>query len=175
MLKYYLYIIKNNTSYNKLIYYPVFQNVRNILQELHILLTPDQELKKVFQDIPVVGFGNGKSLKDHLVRAKLPNVEIAGRSESCGKGNCQVCDYICDTGNFTTKACGETFKIQSGILNCNSQKVVYLLKCRICGEAPYVGKAKTKFREKNVKYHSSVFMNIMGNTVIMELMIDSSH
>ena len=169
-------------------YYPVFQNVRNILQELHILLTPDQEHKKVFQDIPVVGFRNGKSLKDHLVRAKLPNAEIAGRSESCGKGNCQVCDYICDTDAFTTKACGETFKIQSGILNCNSQKVVYLLKCRICGEAPYVGKAKTKFRarfnnyksahshiEKNVKYHSSVFMNIMGNTVIMELMIGSSH
>ena len=104
-------------------YYPVFQNVRNILQELHILLTPDQEHKKVFQDTPVVGFRNGKSLKDHFDRAESPNVEIAGRSESCGKGNCQVCDSICDTDTFTTKACGETFKIQSGILNCNSQKV----------------------------------------------------
>ena len=61
-------------------YYPVFQNVRNILQELHILLTPDEEHKKAFQDIPVVGFRNGKGVKDHLVRAKLPNVEIAGRS-----------------------------------------------------------------------------------------------
>ena len=59
-----------------IIYYTVFQNVRNILQELHIPLTPDQTHKKVFQDIPVVGFLNGKSLKDHLVRAKLPNVEI---------------------------------------------------------------------------------------------------
>ena len=125
-------------------YYPVFQNVRNILQELHILLTPDQQ-HKVFQDIPFVGFRNGKSLKDHLVRAKLPNVNITGRSESCGKGNCQVCDFTCNTDTSTTKACGETFKIQSGILNCYPQKVVYLLKCRICGEAPYVGKAKTKF------------------------------
>ena len=61
-------------------YYLVFQNVRSILQELHILLTPDQENKKVFEDIPVVGFRNGKSLKDHLIRAKLPNVEIAGRN-----------------------------------------------------------------------------------------------
>ena len=50
--------------------YPVFQNVRNILQETQILLTSDQEHKKVFQNIPVVGFRNGKSLKDHLVRAK---------------------------------------------------------------------------------------------------------
>ena len=101
-------------------YYPVFQNVRNILQELRNLLTPDKEHKKVFQDILVVGFHNGKSLKDHLVRAKLPNVEIAGRSESCGKGNCQVCDYICDTDAFTTKACGETFAIQSEILDYKS-------------------------------------------------------
>ena len=48
-------------------YYPVFQNVRNILQELHILLTPDQEHKKVFRGILVVGFRNGNSLKDDLV------------------------------------------------------------------------------------------------------------
>ena len=91
--------------------------------------------------------------------------------------------------HFSTKACGETFKIQSGVLNFNSQKVINLLKCRICGEALYVGKAKPKFiakfdhyksahrsyRKKNVKYHSSVFMNIMANTVITGLMMGSSH
>ena len=82
-------------------------------------------------------------------------MEITGRSESCGKRNCQVCDFICDTDTFSTKACGETFKIQSGVLNCNSQKVVYLLKCRICGEAPYVGKAKTKFRARFNNYKSA--------------------
>ena len=75
-------------------YYPVFQNVRNILQELHILLTPDQEHKKVFPGIPVAGFRNGKSLKDQLVIVKLANLEIAGRSELCWKGNCQVCYFI---------------------------------------------------------------------------------
>ena len=65
--------------------------------------------------------------------------------------------------------------------------MLYLLKCRICGEAPYVGKAKTKFRarfnnyesaqgplENKVKYHSSVFLNI-DNIVKMGLTIDSSH
>ena len=97
-----------------------------------------------------------------------------------------MCDFICDTDAFST--CGETFKIQSVVFNCNSQKIAYLLKYRTCGEAPYFGKAKTKFRarfdkikahtdpvEKNVKYHSNVFRNIMGNTVIMGLMIGSSH
>ena len=151
--------MKSESDQNKLTfsitYYPVFQNVGNILQELRILLTPDKEHKKVFQDIPFVGFCNGKSLKDQLVRAKLPNVDITGRSESCGKGNCQVCDFTCDTDTFSTKTCGETFKIQSGVLNCYSQKVVNPLKCRICGEASYVGEAKTKFRARFNNYKSA--------------------
>ena len=90
-----------------------------------------------------------------MLREKLPSVEITGRSASCGKGNCQVCDFICDTDAFSTKARGETFKIQSGVLNCHSQKVVYLLKCRIWGEAAYVGKAKTKFRARSSNYKSA--------------------
>ena len=53
-------------------YYPVFQNIRNTLPELHLLLAPDKEHKKAFPDVPVVGFRKGKSLKDYLVRAALP-------------------------------------------------------------------------------------------------------
>ena len=49
----------------------VFQNQRNILQELHILLTMDQEHKKVFQDILVAGFCNRTSPKDHLVSYQM--------------------------------------------------------------------------------------------------------
>ena len=40
-------------------------------------------------------------------------------------------------------------------VNCNSQEVVYFLKCRICGEAPYVGKAKTKIRARFNDYKSA--------------------
>ena len=50
----------------------------------------------------------------------------------------------------------------------------------MCGEPPYLVRAKTKFSARfdnyesayrtytkiNVKYHSSVFMNIMGSTLI---------
>ena len=36
-------------------------------------------------------------------------------------------------------------------------------------------KVNTGNIEKNAKNHSSVFLNIMGNTVIMGLMIGSSH
>ena len=95
-------------------YYPVFRNVRSIMQELHILLTPNKEHKKVSPDVPVVGFRDGKNLMDHLVRAKLPKLDERGRCEPCGKKTCLVCDSISTTTTFTTEACQEcqeAFKI----------------------------------------------------------------
>ena len=61
-----LQIEKAETSELKLTlsitYYPVFQNIRNILPELHLLPVFDKQHKKVFLDVPVVGFCNGKNL-----------------------------------------------------------------------------------------------------------------
>ena len=135
-------------------YYPAFQNVRAIMEELHVLLTPDKEHKKVFPNVPVIGIRNGKSLKDFLIRATLLILNERRRCEPRGKKTCLVCDSISTTTTFTTETCQETFKNQSGPLTCDSKKVLYLLKCKICGEVPYVGKAKTKFRYRFNNYKS---------------------
>ena len=97
-----------------------------------------------------------RSWKDYLVRAALPKINETGRCEPCGKKTCLVCNSIRTTTTFTTEACGEVFKIQSGPLNCNSEKVLYLLKCKVCGEAAYVGKAKTKFRYRFNNYKANI-------------------
>ena len=55
---------------------------------------------------------------------------------------------------FTTKACQETLKIQSDPLTCDSQKVLYLLICKVCGEVPHVGKVKTNFLYRFNNYKS---------------------
>ena len=62
---------ENNFTFN-ITYYPAFQNTETILEELQILLAPDKEHQKVFPNVSIVAFCNGKSLKDHLVRASLP-------------------------------------------------------------------------------------------------------
>ena len=120
---------RNHPEENKLIfninYYPAFQNTKTILEELQILLAPDKEHQKVFPKVPIVGFCNGKSLKDHLVRASLPILNQTLGSDSCGKRNCQVCQLIVNTETFSPITTDETFKINKGLLNCNSKKVVY--------------------------------------------------
>ena len=55
------------------------------MRELDILLTPVQEPKIFSQDIAVVRLFNDKNLKDHLVRAYLPNVEKKVRSNHVEK------------------------------------------------------------------------------------------
>ena len=124
------------------------------MEQLHILLTPNKEHKKVFPDVPVVGFQNGKSPEDYLVRAKLPKLDESGRCESCRKKFCLVCDFIRTATTFTIEARQETFKVQKGLLNCDSKKLLCLLKCKVCNEVPYAGKEKTKFRDMFNNYKS---------------------
>ena len=62
--------------------------------------------------------------------------------EPCGKKTYWVCDSISTTTTFTTEASQETFKIQKVSLNCDSEKVLYLLKCKVCGGVPMLGKQK---------------------------------
>ena len=80
---------ESNLTFN-ITYYPAFQNIRSILEELQILLAPDKEHKKVFPEVSIVGFQNGKSFKDYQVREVLPKTDNAGCSEPCGKGTCQM-------------------------------------------------------------------------------------
>ena len=54
-----------------------------------------------------------------------------------------------------TEACQGTFKIQEGPLSSDTKKMLYLLKCQICGEVPFVGKAKTKFCYRFNNYEST--------------------
>ena len=51
------------------------------MEELHILLLRDKEHRKAFPNVSVIGFRNGKSLKDFLVRATLPIFNESGRCE----------------------------------------------------------------------------------------------
>ena len=122
---------ENKLTFN-ITYYPAFQNTKTILEELQILLAPDKEHQKVFLNAPIVGFYNGKILKDHLVRASFPVLNHTLDGEPSGKRNCQVCQFIINTDTFSSTTTNETFKINKGPLNCNSKKVAYLLECKKC-------------------------------------------
>ena len=101
------------------------------MEELQILLAPDKEYQKVSPNVCIVEFCNGKSLKDHLVRASLPILNNTLGSEPCGKRNYQVCRFFVNMDSFSPITTEETSEINKGALNCNSKKVIYLSEWKI--------------------------------------------
>ena len=49
---------------------------------------------------------------------------------------------------------GSYLKFKGGPLNRSSEKVLYLLTCKICDGTPYAGKDKTKFCLRFINYKS---------------------
>ena len=95
-----------------------------------------------------------RDLRVAWLEPNYPNLRRVEDVNHAGKKTCLVCDSISTTTTFTAEACQETFKIQKGPSNYDSEKVLYSLKCKVCGEVPHVGKAKTKFRYRFNNYKS---------------------
>ena len=58
----------------------------------NFLLTPDREHRKVFENVPIITFEKGKSLKDILVSAKVPPLKTKdGFCGPCDKPSCEIC------------------------------------------------------------------------------------
>ena len=66
--------VNNQKKHNKITfnitYHPVFRDLRKILEELHVTLASDDCYKKVFPEVPMIGFKINKNLSEHLMRSK---------------------------------------------------------------------------------------------------------
>ena len=104
---------------------------------------------------PLTGFKNNKSLKAHLVRSQLPELEEVGRSKPCGRKRppCHLFKNIKHTCTFQSKHLDEIHKINKSY-DRNSKKTVYLIECKICGEQ-YTGSTKKFFRSRANNYKST--------------------
>ena len=75
-----------------------------------MLLTPDAQHRKVFPEVPVVGFKRGKSLKYLLVRTKVPvEKEVDGKSCGCQGKRCELCTFLEEKNTFTNKEGSDTY------------------------------------------------------------------
>ena len=107
------------------------------------MLEASEEHKSVFRHEPLVVFRHAPNLKDSLVRAKLPKLQIESDKGCfrCGKSKCQLCRFMSEGNSFRSNVSGSEFKI-SNRYTCDSSWVVYLLGCKVCGKQ-YVGSTFT--------------------------------
>ena len=137
---------KNYILVLTLTYDPFIKFFQNVLNEAHILLTPNKEHCKVFRDnLSMTGWRKPKSLKNHLVSAKT-KCESSSDNEKvpCNRSRYQICPFIEETNTFQNKDKSETFDIRKEILNCSSNLVVYLAECKSCSKQ-YLGSTIAPF------------------------------
>ena len=110
----------------------MFKNLKSQLKELLVILACDEDRKKVFLEVPMIGFKNSKNLKSYLVRAALSDISEVGRCESCGGKipPCQLCSNMENTSTFKSRHSNEVYQTKK--INYNSKIVVYFRECRIC-------------------------------------------
>ena len=128
----------------------------------------------VFSEVSIIDFKNAKSLKDHLVRAVLPQLDREGRSKLCEGTNqsYEVCESVKGTTKFTKAESEETFDILNDLLDCISNNVIYLFECKKCQfKFPYVGSTVTKFRFRfnNYKNTHPKFRKKLKKGIIQEI------
>ena len=93
------------------------------MTRIHLLLTPDNEHNKLFRDIPIIGFRRDKSLKDILVRAKIPQIKNKVWCGHCKGPRCEICKHIVPTRNFTSSTTKRTYEIRPNNIDCRSKNV----------------------------------------------------
>ena len=111
--------------------------------------------KKVFPEVPIIGFWKNKNLKSHLVSNALPHINEVGRWEPCsGKRPLpQLCSNMKNTSTFKTNHSNEVCQIKK-IINCSSKIVVYLIQYRFC-KKQYNGSTMTKCCARGNNYKNS--------------------
>ena len=71
--------INNQDKQNKIAfnitYHPVFQDLKKFLEDLHVILASDKGCKKVFPDVPLIGFKSNTILKLHVVRSQIADLD----------------------------------------------------------------------------------------------------
>ena len=125
----------NNRFVFNITYHPVLSKLKNLLSEIHLLLTPNREHWKVFEGIPLAGFRRAKSLKYILVRAKVEPLEKEkGSGRWCGGTRCKICKHVVTTETFRSFSTQREYWIKPDNLNCCSHNFVYLFSCKTCSK-----------------------------------------
>ena len=125
-------------------FHPALNELRDIVNRFHAMLDASEEHKRVFKEKPLVAFRRAPNLKDSLVRAKLPKLQIEGIKGCfrCGKSRCQVCSFMSEGNSFRCSVSGREYTINSSF-TCDSSGVVYVLGCKVCGKQ-YIGSGAGK-------------------------------
>ena len=126
-------------------YDPILCHLRDIIRKNLCFLYQDEEVTKVINPAPFVSFRGVRTLRSHLVRAKVyPVGERLAGSRKCNKNRYQVCKNAIETETFQSFVDKKVHKINHRF-TCSDKCLVYFLLCKVCG-MQYNSQTNNEFR-----------------------------
>ena len=102
----------------------------------------------------MITFRRPRNLKDILVHSDFTRKrKLTPGMRTCPK-HCASCARIKTGTEFTSKATGETYKIQ-GSHNCRSTYIIYLIECSKC-KCQYVGQTSNTLHSRLTSHVSDI-------------------
>lgn len=138
-------------------YSPLGKQFTHIVNKHWHILQSDPLLSS-FSVPPRVVYKRPPNLKSMLVRANLPSFTEPHFLDSIPDGNyrcghCAQCHFTVKTQTFKHPRTGKTFAVK-GKITCNTNNVIYLLKCP-CGLG-YVGKTSRPLKTRISEHRSNI-------------------
>ena len=114
-------------------YNPILFRLGQVIDKNLCFLYQDEEGTQVFNPAPFVLFRSVRTLRSHLVRAKVYLVvERLVGLRKCNQNRCQVCKNVIETETFQSSVDKKVYKINHRF-TCGDKCLVYLLSCKVCG------------------------------------------
>ena len=142
-------------------YNPILCRLGQVIRKNLCFLYQDEEVKQVFSPAPFVSFRSVRTLRSHLVRAKIyPVGERLVGSRKCNKNRCQVCKNVIETETFQSFVDKKIYKINHRF-TCSNKCLFYLLSCKVCG-MQYNGQTNNEFRYRWNNYKDNNQKSLRG-------------
>nr|XP_054749718.1 uncharacterized protein LOC129255387 [Lytechinus pictus] len=117
--------------------------------------------KEIFGDNPVLlAYRKDRSLRDHLVRSKLPPNQPADApgTSQCGRPRCNTCPYV--MRGDVIQGPRRTWRVKASF-KCTTRNVVYAIRCSRCSKL-YIGETKRRLADRVTEHLRSIRLNTPG-------------
>jgi hypothetical protein len=138
-----------NNQLNFLIttYNPGSNIPRDVVTDNWPLLGMSNITNHLYESRVTYGHRRCKSLRDHLIRAKITQNKPNKKTKAiCKTKHCTYCPKIDTTGQITSSLTGRQYSSKHNV-SCKSSNLIYCITCKTC-KKQYVGQTKNRLIDR---------------------------
>ena len=121
-------------------YTPSFNGLTSQVRKSWELLGCSSSTQSLHEQGLTIGFRRPKNLRDMLVKAGLPTLNVPKRSDAplivaklCKSKNCRYCRLLDKSGMVKSHSTGQQYRSRHNVIY-NSNNLIYCITCKRCGK-----------------------------------------